>query len=95
VEFDVVAYPGVNLVIPTEEEKEAGNPVGIKEAFFWVSVPNIDTKPSMIIDYRRSIRNLSGTKKCSLPIFVLTPFSFVLVRCCSSTTSCLNFILFV
>jgi len=34
---DLVVYPGLNLVRPTEEEKLKGFPSGMIDAFFWVS----------------------------------------------------------
>lgn len=34
---DLVVYPGLNLVRPTEEEKSKGFPSGMIDAFFWVS----------------------------------------------------------
>ncbi|CAA7268784.1 unnamed protein product [Cyclocybe aegerita] len=37
VAVDLVAYPGLNLVRPTEEEKEKGHPLGMVDAFFWKS----------------------------------------------------------
>jgi len=36
VSIDFVAYPGLNLVRPTEEEKLKGFPSGMVDAFFWV-----------------------------------------------------------
>jgi len=37
IELELVAYPGINLVPPTEEEKAKGHPSGMVDAFFWVS----------------------------------------------------------
>jgi len=37
IELELVAYPGINLVPPTEEEKMKGHPSGMVDAFFWVS----------------------------------------------------------
>lgn len=38
VSIDFVAYPGLNLVRPTEEEKLKGFPSGMIDAFFWDSI---------------------------------------------------------
>ena len=41
VKFELVAYPGVNFVVPTQEEKKKGQPSGMAEAFFWVSATSM------------------------------------------------------
>ena len=41
VKIELVAYPGMTLVVPTEEEKEKGQPSGMAEAFFWVSLSQV------------------------------------------------------
>lgn len=56
VNIELVAYPGMTLVIPTEEEKEKGQPTGMAEAFFWVSSTGICFfKLSMIHDRNEEI----------------------------------------
>ncbi|KAF9530561.1 hypothetical protein CPB83DRAFT_167322 [Crepidotus variabilis] len=36
-DLELVAHPGINMVKPTEEEKEKGQPIGMEDLFFWKS----------------------------------------------------------